>query len=182
MKTLQRRAKEWSITTYSTVTNSELDEIVRQYVHSFLSAGEAMTRGHLCSVNVRVQRERIRQFVRRVTGSDSSPLPAIYRRTYSVPGPNELWHVDGNHKLIRWRLVIHGGIDGYSRLVTYLQCSNNNRSDAVFDCFLRATEEYGMPMKTAFWKCLMYCRASVFLELSSCWSQNTHTQRLHELY
>ena len=106
-----------------------------------------MTRGHLHSVNVHVQRERIWQSVRRVTGSDSSPLPAIYRRTYSVPGPNELWHVDGNHKLIRWCLVIHGGIDGYSHLVTYLQCSNTNRSDTVFDCFLRATEECGMPSR-----------------------------------
>ena len=42
-------------------------------------------------------------------------------------------------------MVIHGGIDGYSRLVTYLHCSNNNRSDTVRDYFLRAIEEYGIP-------------------------------------
>ena len=24
-------------------------------------------------------------------------------------GPNSLWHIDGNHKLIKWHLVIHGG-------------------------------------------------------------------------
>lgn len=79
VKTLQRRAKEWNITTYSTLIDSELDEIVREYLHSFPSAGEAMIRGHLQSVNVHVQRDRLRQSVRRVTGSDSSPLPAIYR-------------------------------------------------------------------------------------------------------
>ena len=135
VKTLQRRAKEWNITTYSTLIDSELDEIVREYLHSFPSAGEAMIRGHLQSVIVHVQRDRLRQSVCRVTGFDSSPLPAIYWRTYSVPSPNALWYVDGNHKLIRCRLVIHGGIDGYSRLVTYLHCSNN-RSDTVFECFL----------------------------------------------
>ncbi|KAJ7900776.1 hypothetical protein B0H13DRAFT_1560470, partial [Mycena leptocephala] len=37
----------------------------------------------------------------------------IRRRTYSVPGPNSLWHHDGQHGLIRWGIVIHGFIDGY---------------------------------------------------------------------
>jgi hypothetical protein len=31
---------------------------------------------------------------------------------YEVAGPMSLWHVDANHKLIRWKFVIHGGIDG----------------------------------------------------------------------
>ena len=46
--------------------------------------------------------------------------------------------------MIRWCLVLHGGIDGFSRLVT---SSNNNRSDMVSHCFLRATEEYGIPSR-----------------------------------
>ena len=33
----------------------------------------------------------------------------VQRRKYSVYGPNALWHIDGQHGLIRWRLVIHGG-------------------------------------------------------------------------
>lgn len=44
----------------------------------------------------------------------------IRRRVYHVDGPNSLWHVDGHHKLIRWHMVIHGGIDGYSRTVVFL--------------------------------------------------------------
>ena len=33
----------------------------------------------------------------------------LYRRKYSVPGPNALWHIDGHHKLYisYWRLVVH---------------------------------------------------------------------------
>ena len=57
--------------------------------------------------------------------------PRIYRRVYSVPGPNYLWHIDGNHKLIKYRIVIHGGgIDGSSRL-TYLKCTSNNWAETV---------------------------------------------------
>ena len=42
-------------------------------------------------------------------------------RCYHVCMPNSLWHIDGHHKLIRWRIIVHGGIDGYSRLPMYLQ-------------------------------------------------------------
>ena len=129
------------------MTDFELDDVVKQYLQSSPYSGEAMLRGYLQSVNVHVQRKRLRQFVHRVSGSDTSPLPAIYRRTYSVPGPNSLWHVDGNHKLMKWRLVIHGGIDGFSRLVTYLSCSNKNRSDTVPEHFVQATGEYGIPSR-----------------------------------
>ncbi len=36
-----------------------------------------------------------------------------FLHTCYVPG---LWHIDGHHSLIRWGLVVHGGIDGFSRL------------------------------------------------------------------
>lgn len=39
------------------------------------------------------------------------------------------------------------GIDGFSRLLTYLKCSNNNRSDTVIDYFIMATEKYGIPSR-----------------------------------
>ena len=37
----------------------------------------------------------------------------IRRRVYCVDGPNSLWHIDGHHKLIKWRFVVHGGINGF---------------------------------------------------------------------
>ncbi len=54
---------------------------------------------------------------------------------------------DGHHKLIRWRLVTHGGIDGFSRLIVYLKCSSNNRSDTVHKLFLKAVERFGLPSR-----------------------------------
>ena len=32
-------------------------------------------------------------------------------------------------------MVIHGAIDGYSRLVLYLYCVDNNWADTVLSCF-----------------------------------------------
>ncbi|XP_049334153.1 uncharacterized protein LOC125801446 [Astyanax mexicanus] len=74
-------------------------------------------------------------------------LHTVRRRVYNVPAPNCLWHIDGNHKLIRWRIVIHGAIDGFSRLVVYLQASANNRADTVYKHFWQATQKYGIPSR-----------------------------------
>ena len=43
--------------------------------------------------------------------------------------------------------MIHGGIDGFSRLITYLKCSNNNRSSTVLDSFILATQRFGIPSR-----------------------------------
>lgn len=47
----------------------------------------------------------------------------------------------------RWNLVIHGCIDGFSRVITYLKCSNNNTAQTVFDCFSEAVATYGLPLR-----------------------------------
>ncbi|XP_034084612.1 uncharacterized protein LOC117554328 isoform X1 [Gymnodraco acuticeps] len=69
------------------------------------------------------------------------------RRKYFVPAPNSLWHIDGNHKLIRWRFVVHGGIDGFSRLIVYLSAATNNRAATVLRSFLEAANVYGVPSR-----------------------------------
>ena len=49
--------------------------------------------------------------------------------------------------LIRWGIVIHGFIDGYSRLITGLQANDNNTGQTVLDLFLRAAAIYGVPLR-----------------------------------
>lgn len=55
--------------------------------------------------------------------------------------------LDSHHKLIRWRCVTHGAIDGYSRLILYLQCTTNNRASTVYGMFINATQSYGLPSR-----------------------------------
>jgi len=56
-------------------------------------------------------------------------------------------HIDGHHKLIRWRFVIHGGIDGFSRCIVFLRCSTNNKSETVTALFLEAVNQFGLPSR-----------------------------------
>ena len=37
---------------------------------------------------------------------------------YFIDRPNALWHIDGQHKLILWGIVIHGTADGDLRTVS----------------------------------------------------------------
>jgi hypothetical protein len=50
-------------------------------------------------------------------------------------------------KLSRWKFVIHGGIDGFSRLIVYLQSSNNNYATTVKQNFVKAVQKYGLPRR-----------------------------------
>ena len=43
-------------------------------------------------------------------------------------------------------MVIHGGVDGFSRIPVYLRCSNNKAS-TVFQCFKEAISNYGLPSR-----------------------------------
>ena len=49
--------------------------------------------------------------------------------------------------LCRWRFVIHGGIDGYSRKIMFLKCSTNNKASTVFQLFHSAVETHGLPSR-----------------------------------
>lgn len=55
--------------------------------------------------------------------------------------------LDSHHKLIRWKIVTHGCIDGYSRLVTYLQCYGNNKARTVYELFITAVQRYHLPSR-----------------------------------
>ena len=55
--------------------------------------------------------------------------------------------IDGHHKLIRWRLVTHAGIDGYRRLIVYAKCSTNNLASTVFEEFTKAVHTFSLPSR-----------------------------------
>ena len=54
---------------------------------------------------------------------------------------------DSHHKLIRWRIVTHGAIDGYSGVIVYLHSSTNNQARTVYELFLSAIEKHQLPSR-----------------------------------
>ena len=54
----------------------------------------------LVSQGIRVQRARLRNSLKRVDRVGRR-LRSINRRVYNVRSPLSLWHMDGNHKLVR---------------------------------------------------------------------------------
>ena len=51
------------------------------------------------------------------------------------------------HFFNRWRFVVHGCIDGYSRVIVYLSCSVDNTSATVLKLFKEAVAKWGLPSR-----------------------------------
>ena len=131
------------------LTDAEIDNITEKAMVSLPGIGERMLMGHFKSLGHRAQRQRLRESIKRV---DPIGLEhrrqmiqrRITRRVYNIPHPHYIWHIDGNHKMNRWRLYVHGAIDGYSRCCLYLECHSNNLADTVYQLFAEAIERYNI--------------------------------------
>ena len=152
-RTIRRRILQFRLEdiNFDDISDNDLDNTVGHSVASFPSAGQKTLEGHLRSQGYRIQRRRIRESLLLVDpwGVDQRCRRVLHHRKYQVAGPNSLWHIDGNQKLIRWRIVIHGGIDGYSRIPVYLHASDNNRSESVLQSlnFMGAVRTHGLPSR-----------------------------------
>ena len=105
--------------------------------------------GALRARNIWIQRWRVCKCLRRVDplGTSLRWNDTIYRRKYSVPTPNSLWHIDGNHKLVRYRLRSHCCIDGFSRLLIYAHCATDNTAQTVLEQFIQGVSHFGLPSR-----------------------------------
>ncbi|XP_035984963.1 uncharacterized protein LOC110368072 [Fundulus heteroclitus] len=153
-RTIHRRMAENGMRVSDLLNNmsdEELDAVVGEILCYYPNTGYKMMMGHLNARGIRIQRSRVQEAMVRVDPAGvymrNFQLQTVRRRRYSVPSPNSLWHIDGNHKLIRWRFVVHGGIDGFSRLIVYLKAATNNRASTVLESFLQAINEYGIPSR-----------------------------------
>lgn len=106
--TLYRRMKEESLSVrsnYSDLSDHELDQKVRSIKGRTPHAGYRLVKGSLQAMGHRVTWRRVKMSLQRVDGagvlSRMIQLSCVARRTYSVPAPLSLVHIDTNHKLIR---------------------------------------------------------------------------------
>ena len=96
-----------------------------------------------------IQRYRFRDSMHRINeaGIQSRRKGRLKRRVYNVKGANHLWHIDTNHKLVKWYLIIFEAIVSYSRLPISLKCISNNKASTVLACFLKGVRTYGLPSR-----------------------------------
>ena len=154
VRTVRRRMDSRGIRVrrmFTQISNSRLDNLVHSLVAQHPNAGYRMMQAYLCSQGIRVPEPSVRASLRRVDPEGIlrrlNHHRCINRRVYSVPHPNALWHIHGNMALIRWGFTVHGGIDGYSRLITYLHCSTDNTASTVLQHFCNGISTYGCPSR-----------------------------------
>ena len=159
MSTVQRRRRAFGISEefeqYSVISNHELDQIYKEITAADTNAsnggfltpniGRRRFIGALRSRGLRVQHWGASNCLRRLdpVGTALRWRLVIYRRKYNVPTPNSLWHFDSARKLIRWKLIVHVCIDGFSRLITYCRCCDNNKAETVLRLLRRAQAPMG---------------------------------------
>ena len=105
-RTIHRRLEEYDLSVsgqYSGISDTELDVLVTEIKQHFPTCGYTMMTGHLQSRGYRIQESRVRTALIRVDPDSVATrwCSTTQRRTYNVYGPLALWHVDGNHKLVR---------------------------------------------------------------------------------
>ena len=106
LRTVRRRMEEYGLSVqsrYSTISDENLDQLVMHLKHYYPSSGYRVIHGILKSQGYRIQQQRVRSCMQRVdpSGAMIRWFDTIHRRKYHVQGPLSLWHIDGNHKLIR---------------------------------------------------------------------------------
>ena len=184
-RTICRRIVQYGLeqyTSFSDISDATLDQITESFVQSHPFSGRFSYQGFLRSTGLHIQQTRIRESLRRVdnTAMNRRFRVALHRRKYSVCMPNSLWHIDGYHKLIRWRIVIHGGIDGYSRLIVFLRAATNNTSSTVLDSFLQGVGYCGENVKVSEY---MLAHPNRGPGRSSCITgRSVHNQRIERLW
>ena len=163
--TIHRRVEEYGLqnmTGFHNLPDEELDEIVRSFISDHgRTTGQGYVGGYIKALGFRIQRKRIRQSMARVDPQNTALRwgVVVSRRIYQVPWPNSLWHLDGHHALIRWKIIIHGCIDGFSRRIMFLKCNSNNLAETVLVPFLDAIKHDGnlwpsplAPSPSSFWQ------------------------------
>ncbi|CAL8376045.1 unnamed protein product [Arctogadus glacialis] len=119
--TMHRRMADWDLSVremYSQMSDAELDELVRDILSRNPNAGYRRMIGLLTARGQRVQWNSV------CTGIDASSrhsrdclanVTVGLCSSQNILSSRSLVHIDTNHKLIRYNIVIFGGVDGFSR-------------------------------------------------------------------
>ena len=124
-----------------------IENYLQEVMNTYPNLGEQYAQGVLLNKRIKIKRQRLRQILKRLKQSLPLSMPAIRRRQYHTRTSNTMWHLDSTHKLIHWRFITSGCVDGKSRKVIWLKCADNNRADTTYNYFLNAIQEHQCPFQ-----------------------------------
>ena len=106
IRTVYRRFQDFGLSIrayYSFISDVDLDAVIREIIREFPNIGYRRVHGELSRRKIKVTQHRVQGEMHRVDPSGVAVrwMNSIPRRTYNVNEPLALWHIDGNHKLIR---------------------------------------------------------------------------------
>ena len=83
---------------------AQLDAAVRKVKHDHPNDGEIMVAGHLLEQGICVQHAKLCENIHCTdpNGVVRRRSFVVKRRAYYVTDPNEVWHINNHHKLIKW--------------------------------------------------------------------------------
>lgn len=107
---------------------SPIETIVSAILKEMTCSGQCigyrpMWRRLVYSYRLNVKRDMVLDIMRIIDpdGIERRKRRRLIRRKYNAPGPNFIWHVDGNDKLKLFGFAIHAAIDGYSRRILWIE-------------------------------------------------------------
>ena len=109
---------------------SNIDRVIAFIQTELQRSGRLHGYRMMCRPRFSGQKGRCR-LILRVLGPDGVAARLsrrLERRTYTVPRPNFIWHIDGYNKLNTFGLCISGCIDGFSRKKNHLaECEQHEQ-------------------------------------------------------
>ncbi|XP_066931344.1 uncharacterized protein [Clytia hemisphaerica] len=178
---------------YTTLSDEETKLIMMEINKDFPNSGIREMIAHLKRLEppIILQRNRCQKLLAEIdpVGAAQRWAQVIKRRQYSVPSPNSLWHIDSNHALVRWGYVVFGQIDGFSRLVSQLNLSTDNKASSALFTFIKSVQDFGVPSRVRLDKGKEFNHVEHMMEVfngerrGSCIrGRSVHNQRIERLW
>lgn len=71
---------------------------------------------------------------------------ALFCGQYDISEPMILWHMDSYDKLAKWKIKIHGGMDGGTHFVLWAMVATDKKAETIFSAYKSAVDLYGRPI------------------------------------
>ncbi|CAJ0826156.1 4339_t:CDS:2 [Entrophospora sp. SA101] len=134
---------------YTNISNDDLDNEIRNIQREQPFSGQIIIAGVLCSRGIRVHRQRLHESLNRVDAW------GMHLKTikYNLARGNkdlfffEISSVYGLYQNEELLILSGVGIDGYSQMITFCNCSSNNKSITVLTQFQKGIEQFGIPSR-----------------------------------